>query len=320
VAKASAKRTSQGGSRNGQGRAAGGKARALPKAKAQARPRQTSRLALSWAQERRRRAEAKTKGAEPKPGSRLRVTVLSVSLLTSVITASAWLGGLFGPALAGVGDMTRTALVDAGFTLAHVEVRGVRHAEAGEVAAALGLEPGALIFDFDPVAAKARVEQLPWVDDAVVLRLLPDRVVVMVDERSPLAVWGGPEGAVVLDADGQTIPSADPASLDGLPRLEGEAAPEAAAALIQALARHPALARRVDGFERVGGRRWDRTLKSGLLIRLPEGEPSAALDRLAALEARENLFEMPLEVIDLRGDDLVLRPRALPAAGPQRGA
>lgn len=323
MAKTSAKRTSQGGGRGGS--RASAKARTPSKAsaaaKGKARPRQTSRLALDWIKEKRRRAEAKARGPEAPKGSRLRVAVLGVSLLTSIFTASAWLGGLFGPAISGVQSMTRAALVDAGFTLAHVEVRGARHAEADQVAAALGLEPGSLIFDLDPADAKARVEALPWVDDAVVLRLLPNRVVVMIDERSPLAVWGSPDGdAVVLDADGATIPHADPASLEGLPRLEGEAAPEAAAALIQALARHPALARRVDGFERVGGRRWDLTLKSGVLVRLPEGEPGAALDKLAALEARENLFALPLEVIDLRGDDLVLRPRALPAGGHERGA
>ena len=70
---------------------------------------------------------------------------------------------------------------------------------------------------------------------------------------------------------------------------------------------------------RVGERRWNLQLRSGIDVLLPEGHEAAALDRLAALQQDHALLDRPLEVIDMRlPDRLVLRPRAEPAADPQR--
>jgi cell division protein FtsQ len=274
---------------------------------------------LSWLYERKRRADARAR-----PAGFVRIGILAVFVLTGVLGATIYLGG-YADESARLGKQTaRAVLAEAGFTLDHVEVRGARLAQAEEVAAALAVEPGALIFDFDIVAAKAQVETLSWVEDAVVLRLLPNRVVILVDERQPLALWGSPNGVVVLDAEGHTVEGADPIGFSGLPRVEGLAAPEAAGALSAALARRPALASRVASFERVGGRRWDLTLDSGLLVRLPEGDVEAALDELITLDTEGGVLALPLAVLDLRGEDVVMRPRALPddvlGHGFERGA
>jgi hypothetical protein len=45
------------------------------------------------------------------------------------------------------------------------------------------------------------------------------------------------------------------------------------------------------------------------------------LNELARLEAREGVLEMSsLKILDLRGDDLVMRPRDAPPPGFERGA
>jgi cell division protein FtsQ len=276
-------------------------------------------LALSWLYERKRRADARTRPVGP-----VRFVALAITLAIAVTGATLYLGG-YADESARLGKRAaRVVLAEAGFTLDHVEVRGARLAEAEEVAATLAVEPGKLIFDFDLADAKTRVETLSWVEDAVVLRLLPNRVVILVDERQPLALWGSPDGVVVLDAEGQAVEGADPISFSGLPLLEGAAAPRAAGELADALARRPALAGRVESFERVGGRRWDLRLETGTLVRLPEGELEAALDELETLEALGGVLELPLAVLDLRGEDVVMRPRALPdtvlGLGFERGA
>jgi cell division protein FtsQ len=270
---------------------------------------------LSWLYERKRRAEARANPIGP-----VRLALIAIVLTISVVGSTIYLGGYADDSARLGKRAVRVALAEAGFTLDHVEVRGARNAEAEQVAATLAVEPGALIFDFDLAAAKERVETLSWVEDAVVLRLLPDRVVILVDERQPLALWGSPEGVVVLDAEGEAVQGADPISFDGLPRLDGAAAPHAAGELSAALARRPALAGRVDSFERVGGRRWDLRLEGGLLVRLPEGGVEAALDELESLEALGGVLELPLSVLDLRGEDVVMRPPAPPESGFERGA
>jgi len=275
-----------------------------------------NKLAASWLADRQRRAEVAAA-----PGWGVRQALFGVFILLFVFALTVWLGGFTDRGAGVVERAMRSVLADAGFKVEHVEVRGTRRAQADEVAAQLEIEPSELIFDFNPAAAKARVESLPWVSNAAVLRLLPNRVVVVIDEREPLALWdSSSSGVTVLDATGAGIEGADPTGYSELPRLEGAKAPEAAGDLLQALARHPALARRATGFERVGGRRWDMRLAGGALVRLPEEGLEDALGELDRLQAREGLLDLPLETIDLRGDDLVLHPRALPAPGFERGA
>lgn len=289
-----------------------------------ARTRQTSRLALDWAAERKKRkARAEAAAQNPKPRRRTSGVLLGGVGGALVLTLSVWFGGLAGPAFTAAESRVRSYLAENGFTLDqdHLDVRGAAQTGADAVKAALAVADGSLIFDFDQQAARDRVRALPWVEDAVVMRLLPNRVIVVVSERQALAVWTPPEGAPqILDAAGVPVRGAAVSEAGSLPHLEGAAAPEAAAELVRALARHPALARRVDGFERIGGRRWDMKLRSGVVVRLPEAEAADALALFADLEARERLLELPLEVIDLRGEDLVLHPRALPSAAFERGA
>jgi cell division protein FtsQ len=57
---------------------------------------------------------------------------------------------------------------------------------------------------------------------------------------------------------------------------------------------------RVRGLVRVGERRWDLVLDRDQVIRLPEAEPSAALRRVMALQAADELLERDLTVVDMR--------------------
>jgi cell division protein FtsQ len=273
-------------------------------AAAKTRVRVRNQLGEAWLRERERRAQAK-------PGAWKRQAAVGGGVLAGMVALTIWLGGFGDDAVGRAGRMTTTALIDAGFTLDHVEVRGARRAQAEEVANQLMLEPGEYIFNFDPRAAKERVEMLSWVEEAKVLRLLPNRVVVMVTEREPLARWEAPEGEVVLDSGGAVVGGADPANHAELPLLEGAAAPEAAEELIQALARHPMIARRAAAFERVGGRRWDMKMNDGLVVRLPETGVDAALTELADMQARDGVLDLPLSLVDMRGGALVMRPRPM---------
>jgi cell division protein FtsQ len=271
-------------------------------------------LAAAWLREEQRRRRWRAK-----PGWAWRQTVGALALVLALFGLSAWLGGFSAAGRAAAVEVLHAALVATGFTIDQIEVRGARRVDAAEAAAALALAPGGLIFGFDPEAAQARVEQLAWVESASVMRLMPDRVVVLIDERRPLALWETPAGAVVLDLEGRVIDGADPAEFAGLPRLEGEDAPASAGELVDALARHPELARRARVFERIAGRRWDVRFEGGLVVQLPEGRAAAALADLAELEAREGVLDLPIEALDLRGEDLVMRPRPLPP-GFERGA
>jgi len=88
----------------------------------------------------------------------------------------------------------------------HATVRGARHTGVDAVLEAAGLVDHPPLIDVDPRAAAARVESLPWVAHAVVVRQWPDAVSVIVTERVALASVARPGGGVALvDASGRVL-------------------------------------------------------------------------------------------------------------------
>ena len=61
--------------------------------------------------------------------------------------------------------------------------------------------------------------------------------------------------------------------------------------------------------ERVGERRWVLSLAPGILVQMPAQQETAALQRLATLQAEHGLLDRGLAEIDLREPDLTVRPR-----------
>jgi cell division protein FtsQ len=104
--------------------------------------------------------------------------------------------------LLGLAFATRTSLLD----VERVTVRGADQDRSDEVRAAAGLVPGEALVDVDTDAAAARVEELPWVASAEVVRSWPSTVRVDVTERVPVAlVQVSERRAALVDADGWVI-------------------------------------------------------------------------------------------------------------------
>jgi len=69
-----------------------------------------------------------------------------------------------------------------------VEISGVHNAPPVQVRdAAAGDALGRNIFSVSPDEIKAKLEQIPWVEQATVMRLLPNRIAVNIQERTPMA-------------------------------------------------------------------------------------------------------------------------------------
>ncbi|MBW3602402.1 MAG: FtsQ-type POTRA domain-containing protein [Actinobacteria bacterium] len=141
-------------------------------------------------------------------------------------------------ALAAVG-LARSPL----FAVERVAVVGVDDRQA-EVRARAGVEVGVNLLDVDLTHAARRVEQLPWVERAVVHRRLPSTVEIRVAARAEVAVVEGPTGAWVVAADGTVLRAAggraDPPIrvISGLPFLARPGEPTRDAAVLAALEVH----------------------------------------------------------------------------------
>jgi cell division protein FtsQ len=245
----------------------------------------------------------------------------AVAVLTVGVAVALGTGGR-GQKLADASAAAVTArAADAGFKVTTVHLQGASKAAQGEILKAAALHRDQPLLGLDLDAVRARVERVGWVKSARVIRLLPDTVVIAVDQRPLLAVWQHRGRVNVVDADGAVVGEADPSRFPDLPLIVGEGANTAAASILPAVNSRPRLLQRLEALVRVDDRRWDLRLKDGSLIQLPAENEEAALIRLDQLDRASRILELGFARVDLRDPEMVaVRPRgAMAPAGQVAG-
>jgi len=211
----------------------------------------------------------------------------------------------------------------AGFRLKTIAVQGASPMASADIVKAAGIYRNQPLLGLDLNALRKHVEEVGWVKEARVVRLLPDTLVVSVVEHRQLAVWQHAGRQYVIDDHGQVIKEADPARFSSLPLVVGEGAAEHAPEILPVIAQRPRLIGQMDALVRVDDRRWDVRMKDGSLIQLPADGVEGALMQLERLDQRSRILELGFDRIDLRNPDIVsVRPRPNPplASPPAAGA
>jgi cell division protein FtsQ len=140
---------------------------------------------------------------------------------------------------------------------------------------------------------------------------------VVIEERSPYAVWQNKGQTFVVDDQGVVLAPALPQAYPELPLVVGEGAGKHAAVLYQALEPYEALKQKLLAALRVGDRRWTLKLRTGTEIMLPDDNIEEALQSLTKLEQERGVLERDLAAIDLRLlDRITVRLRETAAAAP----
>jgi cell division protein FtsQ len=210
---------------------------------------------------------------------------------------------------AGVGASVDRRFAAMGFKVKTLTVQGANPAARGDIIKAVGVYRDEPILGLDLNALRARVEQVGWVKQARVVRLLPDAILVVVDQRDAMAVWQHGGRVQVVDSQGNAIPEADPGAFSELPLVVGEGANDSAVAILPTVRQHPRLMQRLEALVRVDGRRWDLRMKDGGLIQLPAVGEDSALIQLDALDQKSRILEL-----------VAVRPRdAAPPGQPPAG-
>jgi cell division protein FtsQ len=136
-----------------------------------------------------------------------------------------WLGALAFGLLSGAlgGDALVARAFPERATNVRFSVLGNEHASAEELAAATGVVPGTPLDSLDLVAVEAALAGHPWVRRARVAALPPDRLILAVEEREPVAVALLAGVARLVDRDGTAFAPAGEET--GLPELRGAGTP-----------------------------------------------------------------------------------------------
>ena len=192
-----------------------------------------------------------------------------------------------------------------GFRVAAVSLSGAKHVSRAEILAAAGVTGRTSLLFLDVEAARSRLKTMPWVADATVRKLFPDRLQIRVREREPFALWQVDGKLSLTAADGTVIgPLVDPA-FAALSLVVGRGAQTKARDFLALLDRYPSIRDEVRASVLVAERRWNLKLKNNVDIRLPETGIGPALDTLLALDRDKRLTSRDILTIDLRLPDRV---------------
>jgi cell division protein FtsQ len=234
-----------------------------------------------------------------------------VGLMAAVllIAASAGYGAVRGDQVGKVIDLFKDlrdmAANAAGFSIATVAIAGEKHLSRDEILAAAGVTGRASLLFFDVADARARLLTNPWIAEATVQKLLPDRLVISISERQAFALWQKAGRVGVIAGDGTVLEPYVMRRYADLPLVVGVGAEIRAREFLAMLNRRPELRTNVRASVLVAERRWNLRLKNGVDVRLPEFDVERALDQFAALERDTKLSSRDITAIDLRLADRV---------------
>jgi len=213
----------------------------------------------------------------------------------------------------------RWLLTSPRFAVTSVEVQGVARVAADQVRAAAAIAPGVNLWRIDPATVTARVEAVPAIRRAEVIRRFPNRVTILVEERRPFTLIHG--GRLHwLDEEGRVLGAARAAVAPLMPLISGlsdaelvtmrsHPAPRAleAIALIRALLRSgSALTTEISEIDMSRGDGPVLYTVDGVEVRLGTEEWEERLTRLEGVLAQIARDREAVRAIDLRFRDQVV--------------
>jgi cell division protein FtsQ len=211
--------------------------------------------------------------------------------------------------LANIGTWGKTAREEVanavGLRIAAVSISGSKEVSREEILTTTGVSGQVSLLFLDAAAARTRLLSNPWIADAAVLKLYPDRLQISVTERQAFALWQKDGRVSVIAPDGTVLePYIEDRYLD-LPLVVGRGAEIQANDFFAVLGRFAAIRAQLRASVLVAERRWDLWLKNGVEIRLPETNVEQALELLTKLDRDKQLLSRDIVAVDLRMPDRV---------------
>ncbi len=225
--------------------------------------------------------------ASARPLTRLSILsrLFSAVLLIGALIGASWIGLQWEPTL---------------LPVRAVSIEGEMHGLSREaLQQTISKEITGGILTQDLATLRARVQALPWVEQATARRIWPDRIQVTVREHSAIARWNESglvteQGVVFRPSDGRL-----PAGLARLGAADDEQAPEVVGRFLNWGSRLLALGLIVDGVQRDARGDWSIELLGGTDVLLGTDDVEERLERLIAAYSQIEAIGNPTR-LDLR--------------------
>jgi cell division protein FtsQ len=238
----------------------------------------------------------------PPPGVGVAASVL---LLAATLGYGAFAGGHVAAIADWLKDARDGAANAAGFRIAAISLTGPKEVSREEILTTAGVTGRASLLFLDAAAARTRLLANPWIADAAVLKLYPDRLQITITERQAFALWQKDGRVSVIAADGTVLEPFVENRYLGLPLVVGRGAQRQAKDFLAIVDHYPDIRSVVHASVLVAERRWNLRLNNGIDVHLPEANVEQALDRLVALDRDKKLLSRDIVAVDLRLPDRV---------------
>ena len=229
----------------------------------------------------------------------------TVLLIAGTIAYGAVRGGHVTDVIDGFKSARDAAANAVGFRITAVSLSGAKEVSREEILTTAGVTGNASLLFLDAEAARAKLMVNPWIGDAAVLKLYPDRLQISVTERQAFALWQKDGRVSVVADDGTVLESFVEGRYIGLPVVIGKGAERNAKDFLDLLGRYPDVRTLVRASILVAERRWNLRLLNGIDVRLPETDVEGALKRLVQLDHDKKLLTRDITMVDLRLPDRV---------------
>jgi cell division protein FtsQ len=193
----------------------------------------------------------------------------------------------------------------AGFNIASIALGGQKQVSREDILAVAGITGRTSLLFLDADLARRQLMKNPWIAEATVLKLYPDRLQIGITERQAFALWQKNGQLSVIADDGTVLEPYVARRFTGLPLVVGEGAQERAKEILALISRYPDIGTSVASAILVAQRRWNLRLKNGVDVRLPETGVDEALAMLADLDREKKLLSRDITAVDLRLPDRV---------------
>ncbi len=229
----------------------------------------------------------------------------SALLLAAALGYGVVKGGHLPAVLDWAKDVRDAAANSLGFRIDAVSLSGEKEISREEILTIAGVTGRASLLFLDADAARARLMANPWIADAAVLKLYPDRLQITIKERQAFALWQKDHHVNVIAADGTVLEAFVERRYVSLPLVVGKGAEHQAKDFLAVIDRYPQIRGQLRASILVAQRRWNLRLQNGMDVELPETGLAPALDRLVALDRDKKLLSRDIALVDLRLPDRV---------------
>ncbi len=170
------------------------------------------------------------------------------------------------------------------------------------------LQIGDNIFDTSPEELRKKVSEASWVKHASVRLVLPDKVVISIEERIPYAIWQINGAYQLIDKDGAIITDQNLEKYN-LPIVIGEGAEKKVTEYKEVMKDFSEIYALTESAGRINHRRWSLYLYNGTIVHLAAANPRGSLERLVKLQQKNNILEKAGEIDLTLSHQTVLREK-----------